>query len=80
MRRDLLRRVANLELRQGCSERRWRRLAERWGMDSERLLMATQGHEAELAGQLGEHGTITWEGFLKLLGIDPTKKTPRVQK
>ena len=69
MRRDLLRRVVNLEARQGFSERCLRRLAERWQMDPEQLLVATKGHEAALAKQLGEHGTITWEGFLLIRNL-----------
>ena len=65
MRRDLKRRLKQLEARVGAEDHQLRRLAAQLHIDSERLLGAVQGREAELHSHSIDGG-IAWEGFLLL--------------
>ena len=72
MNRSLILRVQRLEARYGHADKKLQRLAEYLHVPPERFTAAIQGREAEVFRQMGNDGTITWQGFLlvcKLLGF-----------
>ena len=65
--------------RQGVAgfETKLRALARRLGGNEEVCLQAVRGYERELRQELGEDGTITWQGFLLLRDLlHPSRHAP----
>jgi hypothetical protein len=68
MSKDLKRRIEKLERQVGVSEfeTKLRAVVRQWGGNEEAYLRAARGQERKLGPELGEDGTITWEGYLLL--------------
>jgi hypothetical protein len=76
MNKDLTRRIEKLERQLGVAEceTKLRGLVRRLGgneHNEQAYLRAVRGHERELGPALGEDGSITWEGFLRLRQLLP---------